>query len=55
MDRQPIRSNDFNVCTSALSKRAFRAAPCNLLLQVTPENQDQALTEFKRVGELNPS
>jgi len=35
------------VCTSYLTQRSFRAAYCEFLVRVTPENQNHALEAFK--------
>lgn len=47
-----LQFEDRDVTTSSMSQKAYRAAPCDLLLVVTPQNQDAALTEFKHCGEL---
>ncbi|AMV30586.1 hypothetical protein VN12_00620 [Pirellula sp. SH-Sr6A] len=36
-----------DVSTSSLTQIAFRAAPCELLVRVTPDNQEQALKLFR--------
>ena len=38
------------VCTSELTQRPFRAAPCELLIPVTARNKTKALAAFKRAG-----
>jgi len=38
------------VTTSELSQSTYRAAPCDLLLQVTAENLDEAIQRFRRAG-----
>lgn len=38
--------NGVDAWTSSLTQMAFRAAPCELLVQVTPENREQALKTF---------
>ncbi len=49
---QNLRLDKLEVATSFLSQRSFRAAPCDLLLSVTPKNKTAALAKFKKVGEL---
>ena len=34
--------NGTEVCSSFLTQRSFRAAPCEFLVNVTPQNQSQA-------------
>jgi hypothetical protein len=46
--------DEIEVRTSYLTQRSFQAAYCDLLLKVTPENQEEALTEFGRTGEFGP-
>lgn len=41
-----------DVCISWLTQRSFRAACCELLLNVTPKNKTKALAAFKREGEF---
>lgn len=41
-----LRSNEIDVCTSFLTQRSFRAACCDLLVRVTPENRDEAIRAF---------
>jgi hypothetical protein len=47
-----LRLGNLDVCTSGLTQRGFRAAWCDLLLPITPENREQMLSEFKHEGEL---
>jgi hypothetical protein len=47
-----LRLDNLDVRTSGLTQRGFRAAFCDLLLPITPENGEQMLAEFKREGEL---
>jgi hypothetical protein len=37
-------------CTSELSIASYKAAPCGLLLKVTPKNLDEALKEYRHAG-----
>lgn len=41
-----LRWNDTEVLTSWLTQRAYRAAACEFLVRVTPQNQAQALQAF---------
>jgi hypothetical protein len=45
---QSFLLNGAEVCTSFLTQRSFRAAYCELLVHVTPENQSQALKAFRK-------
>src|SRR5687767_632808 len=47
-----LKLGEHAVWTSELSQRGFRAATCEVLLDVTPKNRTAALAEFKRTGEL---
>lgn len=49
-----LRLNGIKVSASFITQRSHRAAYCDLLLTVTPENQKEALAEFRRAGELGP-
>ncbi len=49
-----LRLDGIDVCESELTQRSFRAAPCGLLLNVTPDNKTKALATFKQVGEFGP-
>lgn len=42
-----LHLNGVEVCTSYLTQRSYRAAYCELLVCVTPENLDQALKAFE--------
>ena len=54
MMQRELRLNGVEVSTSFLTQRSYRAASCDLLLQVTPETQEEALEELERVGEFGP-
>lgn len=43
-----LQLNGIDVCTSYLSQRSYRAAPCELLLNVTARNKTAALKTFKQ-------
>lgn len=43
-----LQLGDVEVCTSPLSQRSYRAAPAELLLNVTPRNKAAALKTFKQ-------
>ncbi|MDB4802610.1 hypothetical protein OAH05_01650 [bacterium] len=43
----PFRFNDTEVCNSFLTQRSYRATYCEFLVNVTPENQSQALKAFE--------
>lgn len=47
-----LRLDGRAVKTSFLTQRSYRAASCDLLLEVTPGNRDRAIAELKRAGEL---
>jgi hypothetical protein len=44
---QKLHLNDTEVCTSPLTQRSYRAAGCELLVCVTPQNRDAALKAFR--------
>jgi hypothetical protein len=44
---KPFLVNGAEVCTSFLTQRSFRAAYCEFLVHVTPENQNRALEAFR--------
>ncbi|MBC7817668.1 MAG: hypothetical protein IAG10_12310 [Planctomycetaceae bacterium] len=45
--------NGTEVCNSFLTQRSFRAAYCELLVSVTPENQSQALEAFNKESKFS--
>jgi hypothetical protein len=49
-----LRLDGIDVSASELTQRSFRAAPCELLLNVTPDNKTTALATFNKVGEFGP-
>ncbi|MBN2021847.1 MAG: hypothetical protein JW809_03560 [Pirellulales bacterium] len=49
-----LRLDGVRVCSTGITQGFYRAAPCDLLLPVTPGNRKKALAEFRRVGELGP-
>ncbi len=49
-----LRLDGVEVCLSQLTQKSYRAACCDILLPVTPNNKEQSLAEFQRAGELGP-
>lgn len=49
---QNLRLDGTEVCASWLTQRSHRAAYCDFLLPVTPENKEASLAEFAHEGEL---
>jgi hypothetical protein len=47
-----LRLDGVEVCASGLTQKSFRAAPCELLVNVTPGKKSKALTAFKRETEF---
>lgn len=45
--------NGTEVCSSFLTQRSFRAASCEFLVSVKPENQRQALQEFQKESKFS--
>jgi protein phosphatase 1 regulatory subunit 7 len=48
----PFRLDGVDVCHSWLTQRSFRAAYCELLVNVTPKNKTKALAAFQKQGEF---
>ena len=51
MARPKFQLDGVEICSTGMSIRAYRAAPCQYLVPVTPENKKQALKDFKKLGE----